>query len=558
MANNVFGIDLGTTYSCIAYVDEYNRPTVALNAAGDRTTPSVVQFDGTNRIVGKEAKNSSILYPNTTVEMVKRYMGHASEFLFEYEGTNYKPEVISSYILRKVVDDAEQYTGQKITDVVITCPAYFGIAEREATARAGEIAGLTVRSIINEPTAAAIAYGINQENDQVILVYDLGGGTFDITMIEIKGGSLTVICTGGNHQLGGRNWDEIIALYLAQQWQAENGSTDDPLDNPETRQDLYLRAEAAKQALSNPQRAKTDVSVTHDGKRARVALTLEKFDELTSPLLERTIELSKDMLKEAERKGHTRFDQLLLVGGSTRMRQVERRLKEVFAIEPKSFEPDEAVAKGAAIFGQKLMLDQEIVIRIAEQTGLSEEEAKQQVDQGTVSPQMMDNVTREVAQDFNLQIGAVKKAAETTITNVTSRSFGIVAYDMTESRDIVFNLIRKNDALPAHAVQQFGTREAHQENALLQIMENIAPELKWAIDKSTPIGDAEISLPPGLPINTPIEVTFDLDEQGRLHASGRDLKTGREATVTIQTTEGMSTQELEQEKVRTKSLSFSS
>src|SRR5579862_1637008 len=183
----IFGIDLGTTYSCIAYVDEFGKPTVVQNLEGHVTTPSVVQFEGDERVVGLEAKNNAVLHADAVVAMVKRHMGE-SGWLFRYNDTDYTPEEISNYILRKVVQDASQQLGKPITDVVITCPAYFGIAEREATARAGEIAGLKVWEIINEPTAAAINYGLQEERDQVVLVYDLGGGTFDITMIEIKAG----------------------------------------------------------------------------------------------------------------------------------------------------------------------------------------------------------------------------------------------------------------------------------------------------------------------------------------------------------------------------------
>ncbi|GAB4568842.1 MAG: Hsp70 family protein [Anaerolineae bacterium] len=547
-ATPVFGIDLGTTYSCIAYVDEYNRPTVVPNSAGDRTTPSVVQFDGDERIVGKEAKNSSLLYPETTVELIKREMG-SKEYTFIYDGQKYTPEEISSYIVRKLVQDAEQYTGFTIKDVVITCPAYFGIPEREATARAGQIAGLNVRSIINEPTAAAIAYGVLDQQNQVILVYDLGGGTFDITMIEIKGGNITVICTDGDHFLGGRNWDEIVVTYLAEEWQRQTGAVDDPLDSPETLQDLFLRAEQAKYALT--QREKTDVSVTHAGQRARITLTREKFDELTEALLSRTIELTKQALAEAARRGYNRFDQLLLVGGATRMPQVSARLQAEFGIEPKLFEPDEAVAKGAAIYGQKLMLDQEIKIRIAEATGT----APEAVDVAEAAAPVVEAAVEEIAREYGLQLGAVKKQAETTITNVTSRSFGVVAWSTQHQREVVSNLIRRNDALPASATQRFGTRETGQSSALIQIVDNLSSESQYdPPPASRLIGEAELRLPPGLPAGSPVEITFELDEQGRLHAHARELTGGQEVEVDIETELGASEEEIAAAEARARSL----
>ena len=212
----VYGIDLGTTYSCIAVVDKLSgKPYIIPNGEGDATTPSVVYFeDADTRVVGKEAKNTAVLEPDSVIEMVKRNMG-APDWRWSFEGQEYSAEEISAYILRKVVDDAEQTLGVRPEDVVITCPAYFGIPQREATAAAGRIAGLNVLEIINEPTAAAIAYGLQDDRDQVVLVYDLGGGTFDVSIIEVKDGSVSVIATGGDHELGGRDWDEEVVKYLS-------------------------------------------------------------------------------------------------------------------------------------------------------------------------------------------------------------------------------------------------------------------------------------------------------------------------------------------------------
>jgi molecular chaperone DnaK (HSP70) len=516
---------------------------------GDRTTPSVVQFNGDERIVGKEAKNSSMLEPDHTISMVKRHMGKGT-FAFEYDGNNITAEEVSAYILKKVVKDAEQNTNLNITDVVITCPAYFGIPEREATKKAGEIAGLNVRSIINEPTAAAIAYGVNEESDQTILVYDLGGGTFDITMIQIKGGNITVICTDGDHELGGRNWDEAIVTYLAGQWQEQTGSSDDPLDSPETQQELYVKAEQAKQTLTAKE--KTEISVMHEGQRARVTLTRETFDQLTASLLENTITKTHAVIAEAKKLDIQGFDQLLMVGGSTKMPQVARRLKEEFDIEPKFSDPDESVAKGAAIYGQKLMLDQEIVIKIAEEMGRAPEDVK--LDE--VKQEILEKAQEKVAQDFGLQLGAVKKATKPKIINVVSQSFGLKAYDGDEER--IFNLIVKNDRVPASVTQSFGTREANQTSVELVIYENGSSDKQYDIDKSREIGNAEITgLPSGLPQGSPIEVTFKLNDQGILDMYARELSSGRYAKVTIQTEGGISQQELEEAKERSKGLVIS-
>ena len=258
----VYGIDLGTTYSAIAYVDEHGKPVIVPNQESERITPSVVLFDGDNIIVGNTAKESAKVEPHRVVSRIKQHMGDPN-FVFQYEGQAFSPEDISSFILRKVVGDAEIALGDKITDVVITCPAYFGTPEREATANAGRLAGLNVRAILNEPTAAAVAYGLEQGEDQTVLVYDLGGGTFDITMIEIKDRLIRVICTGGDHRLGGVLWDEAIVMYLAEQFRTQTGEAADPLDDPEVLNDLFLQAERGKKTLT--QRDKAPFRVTHAG-----------------------------------------------------------------------------------------------------------------------------------------------------------------------------------------------------------------------------------------------------------------------------------------------------
>ena len=352
----VYGIDLGTTYSAIAYVDEHGKPVIIANQESERITPSVVLFDGNNIIVGNTAKESAKVEPHRVVSRIKQHMGDPN-FVFEYEGQSFSPEDISSFILRKVVGDAEIALGEPITDVVITCPAYFGTAEREATANAGRLAGLNVRAILNEPTAGAIAYGLEQGEDQVVLVYDLGGGTFDITMIEIK----DRLDPGDLHRrrsrLGGVLWDEAVVMYLAEQFQAQTGEASDPLDDPEVLNDLFLQAERGKKTLT--QRDKAPFRVTHAGQQARVELDRAKFEEITRHLLDRTIELTHEMLADARDKGYTRFDKIIMVGGATRMPQVRNRLVGEFNVEPELYDPDEAVAKGASLYALKeSLLDQ--------------------------------------------------------------------------------------------------------------------------------------------------------------------------------------------------------
>ncbi len=545
----IFGIDLGTTYSSIACVDEYGKTVVIPNAENQRVTPSVVFFDGDNIVVGDVAKESAKLYPNDVVSFVKRSMGEPN-FIFEYKGKSYRAEEISSFIIRKIVQDAEQSLGVSTTkDIVITCPAYFGINEREATRRAGEIAGYNVRQIINEPTAAAIAYGsLENDRERVVLVYDLGGGTFDITMIEIKPNeAIEVICTGGDHNLGGKDWDDRIITYLVQEFQNKTGIKEDILEDPDTCQDLQLSAERAKKVLT--QRDKTPVLITHGGERVKVTLERKVFEHITQDLLERTISLSHEMLQEAGKKGYDHFDEIILVGGSTRMPQVAYRIKLEFSMEPKLFDPDEAVAKGAAIFGWKLFLQDEIKEQVSKKTG------KEINDLDDISDLDLDDVLGEVEQlvanDTGYTLSDVKNAS-IRIINVTSKSFGVVAHDANDN-EIVYNLILKNTDVPVTARKSFGTAVDNQDIASIQIMENESTETAASPEDSVLIGTAVLNLPSNLKANTPIEITFRLNEEGRLEITAEESsETRRSVNVTIDTLSVIQGKELQEAKARAK------
>ncbi len=389
-----FGIDLGTTYSCIAYVDEFSKPVIIPNSENSRVTPSVVFFDGDEIIVGDVAKENSKVYPEDVVSFIKRSMGDEF-FIFNHRDKDYKPEEISALILKKLVKDANEHLGEEINDVVITCPAYFGINEREATKNAGIIAGLNVKQIINEPTAAAISYGMEKSKDKVVIVYDLGGGTFDITMIDVKDEEIKVIGTGGDHNLGGKDWDDAIIRFVVEKFREETGLEDDILEDPDTAQDLALQAEKAKKTLST--REKAPIVVTYGGQRAKIILTREKFDEITKDLLDRTITLTKEMMQEAKKKNYESFDEFLLVGGSSRMPQVLEAVSSEFKdLEPRLFDPDESVAKGAAIFAWKLALGDEICNKIANKTGSKKEDVK--IDE--VSSDLIQEASQDVADTF--------------------------------------------------------------------------------------------------------------------------------------------------------------
>ncbi len=527
----VYGIDLGTTYSAIAYVDEHGKPVVVPNGESERITPSVVLFDGDSVIVGNTAKEAARVEPHRVVSRVKQNMGD-HQFVFEHEGKSYVPEDISSFILRKVVGDAEVALGgdEEITDVVITCPAYFGTDEREATATAGRLAGLNVRAILNEPTAAAIAYGLEQGEDQTVLVYDLGGGTFDVTLIEIKDRLIRVICTGGDHRLGGALWDEAIVLHLAEEFRAQTGEDSDPMDDPEVLNDLFLQAERGKKTLS--QRDKAPFRVTHAGKQARVELERAQFEEITRHLLDRTIVLAREMLDDARAKGSAAFDKIILVGGATRMPQVRDRIVAEFAAEPESYDPDEAVAKGAALFGLKESLQDEVRDLLVPETPAAEA-AGGGLDLAAVSQEQvaeaLDKIERELGYTLT---GPVRELVNTRIVNVLSKSLGVVARDES-GKDVVVTILPRNGEVPMESASDFGTDAAGQSGVDIRVMtgERDSPDPLDCKD----VGVATLNLPPSLPARSPIRVRFLISRDGRLSVTATDLTGGGSIDVDFET-----------------------
>lgn len=545
----VFGIDLGTTYSCIACIDEFGKPAVLKNAEGDLTTPSVVFFEEDGQVtVGSAAKDSSVMYPDRVISFIKRSIGQ-SNFRRHLNGADRSPEEISSFILKKVVQDAENTLreagklgdGEHIRDVVITCPAYFGEAEREATQKAGEIAGLNVMAIINEPTAAAITYGVLEDDQtKTVLVYDLGGGTFDVTMIKIQPGEIRVICTGGDHNLGGYNWDERILEHLAEQYKVQNNTSDDILRDDEARQELSLAVERAKKLLSAPGREKAPISINFSGGgRLREELTRQEFDELTEDLLSRTIGLTRDMLREAEKKGCSVRDvsSILLVGGSSKMPQVARRVEAEFGIETKMFDPDESVAKGAAIFANRKKDISIIIDEVAKRTGRTPEEIRSEVDKGTMD-------LKDEARKAGVHLrGGYLPGEDLKIINVSSRSFGTEAYDENDALRL-FNIILRNAEIPATGTSTFNPRMDGQRSVRFNVKESLTSDEIADTELGTDLGVASLSLPEGVTRDTKIEVTFRLDESGLLHLHAREMQEGREVEAEFQTTGALSEQEL--------------
>ncbi len=545
-SKRIYGIDLGTTYSCIAYVDEHGKPTVIASEDGGTTTiPSVVYFESPgNVVVGQAAKDVAELYPDRVVSTVKRSMGNADS-VFDNDGTTLHPPDISAYILKKLVQSARTQTGDDVTEVVITCPAYFGVNERKATEQAGIIADLKVRSILNEPTAAAIAYGVDHVDQQVIMVYDLGGGTFDITVIHVRPDAIEVVCTGGDHHLGGRQWDEAIASWCASQFSDETGTPAEELtNNPETWQELLIEAEKAKFALTS--REKYPMKIRHDGDRVALELTREKFDELTADLLAQTMQMTDEVLKVAATKGHGKIDKLLLVGGSTYMPQVITAVKDRFPFEVVQHDPNQAVAKGAALFAFKCELDDSIKHWVGQETGQQEQE----VDLTAVPAEVLEKAQKQVAQQHGLALPGIQKMTR-AIVNVSSKSFGVVV-KTEDGQDKVKNLIQANDKVPCEGSQQFSTYEDGQSGATIRCMENAvaAGPHDPAIDMegSAELGRAELHFSRSLPGGSPIELSFRLNEDGLLFLRGKDLTTGGEVEASFETAAVLSEEQVEAKK----------
>ncbi len=345
MSSSAIGIDLGTTFSAVAHVNQYGVPEIIPNAEGDRITPSVILFDDNEVIVGNYAKQSAVAYPTQVVDFIKRHMGE-DDYTSEYANEQYTPERLSSFILGKLKHDAEVRLETEIKQAVITVPAYFGDKQRRATMMAGEMVGLQVLKLVNEPTAAAFAYGLDHRHkDKKVLVFDLGGGTFDVTIVHILGRDLNVLASVGDHLLGGKDWDDALIALCAEKFKEKHGI--DPLDDIAAHHDLRQKCVNAKISLSR--RPKVNIFYDHAGKILRQGISRDHFENLTSPLLHRCELLSRDVLEDANLKP-TDIDIVLLAGGSTRMPMVRSMLTRVFEREPSSeINPDECVALGAAL-----------------------------------------------------------------------------------------------------------------------------------------------------------------------------------------------------------------
>ncbi|KOV90038.1 Hsp70 family protein [Nocardia sp. NRRL S-836] len=502
----VLGIDLGTTYSCVAALDENQRVSVLQNQEGDLTTPSVVFFEHSgNAVVGKFAKNELKNEPARVVSLIKRHMGEEG-YTVDIDDKALYPQQVSAIILRQVVEDALGTLGAEVpsdgplADVVITVPAYFGAAERQATRDAGEMAGLEVRSIINEPTAAAIAYGlVSPGAPRTVLVYDLGGGTFDVTIIKVSPDEIRVVATGGDHALGGADWDTRLVDLICTKFGEQHDGADPRLDL-DASGTIELLAEEAKKALSR--RDSYPLTVVADGKRAKIEITRKEFEEATADLVGKTLDFTKDVLGHARDKGVDRVDELLLVGGMSHSPVIKDRLAAEFPElpTPQLTDPDQIVAKGAALFAAS---------NVAETAGV-------------------DGTTNGSGPAYGLPGGA----AMPKIVNVTSKGYGIAVVrdrNRPEAGQVVAWLIKPNDEVPATPQRTFGTTYDDQDTVEIAVYESTTDMLSEELDDNLELVKGSlVDLPRG-PAGQPLDVACALGADGMLHVTatatnGREIK----------------------------------
>ncbi|MFI7666323.1 Hsp70 family protein [Nocardia sp. NPDC049526] len=556
----VYGIDLGTTNSAIARIDADGRPEVMIGMNGEATVPSVVLFASAfDHLVGEGARRQARLDPEHVCALVKRRMGD-TDWRFAAHGQTWSAPAVSALILKSLAADAEFSGGEPVKRAVITVPAYFGDEERRATIQAGTYAGFDVAGVLSEPIAAALSYGFGRldgspavramdpeaiaQRDgghresstdvgkpgprETVLVYDLGGGTFDATVIELADRRISVLAVEGDHQLGGADWDERIALYLSQKFCEANPDAEDPLDDSAGSQMLVLAAERAKCELTDAER--TDVVIAHDGARAVVPLTRAEVDAMTASLMRRTIDLTRACLTAAGKRGVTSVDRLLLVGGSSRMPMVERELRKELGLAGELRDPDLSVARGAALYGEKLEMERlvlaDLTTRGRLRDGANIEDA---------APADLDQSIARVAASFGQPVGLVRRMLEIQVDTVVSRGFGVLALDYQYGLAATW-LVHRNSTLPVKVRRSFGTVRADQDEIALTIVEQQGQAASARPEDTKVLVEGRIrGIPAGYPEGSEVRVTFEMGFDGVLRVTCHHVDADIPLVLTAQT-----------------------
>ena len=553
-AETYFGIDLGTTYSCIACVKGGGEASVLSNSESEQTTPSVVFFENVDNVaVGNTAKEELRAGSEKAIARAKQFMGTNKT----YEG--YRPEAltpqdISAYVLRKLVKDAATQIDGGVSDVVITCPAYFGVEAKAATQQAGELADLKVHYVIPEPVAAAYYYAMSREglDGKTLLVYDLGGGTFDVTVMRVEATEIRVVCIEGDARLGGDDWDSAVANRLGEELARKCGKDADEVgDHDETMQALLSAAEKAKKQLSSKET--TLIRVNSELGRMTIDFTRKQFNDVTTELLDKTLHLTRDVMANArERHSVTNIDEVLLVGGSTFMPQVEAGLRRTLTdiklgnVPIKRADPHLAVAKGAAWYAHKCAIDGEVKQKIAEET--SQQASAVQME--NVAESVRGEAERYVAGQRGIQLSDVKRMTQQRIRNVTAKTFGVKFATDDEGRNFAIgNLIMVDTEVPLEATDKLRTLFEGQTGISVECMESTSRDDECPLDEGTPIGTAiRVDFGRPLPRHTIVNIHFKLSADGMLSVTATEPGTGRVGKGEITTAAIMSADELENHK----------
>ncbi|WP_369640301.1 Hsp70 family protein [Nocardia sp. JMUB6875] len=546
----VFGIDLGTTNSAIAAIDADGRPQVLIGLNGEPTVPSVVLFASAHdHVVGEGARRQARLDPDHVCTLVKRRMGDA-EWRFGAHGQRWSAPAVSSLILKSLAADAEFSGSGPVRRVVITVPAYFGDEERRATIQAGTYAGFDVAGVLSEPIAAALSYGFGRLDGSIeidkgparetVLVYDLGGGTFDATVIELADRRISVLAVEGDHQLGGADWDERLALHLSQKFCEANPDAEDPLDDSVGSQLLVLAAEQAKHELTAAE--VTEVVIAHDGARAVIELTRAELEAMTASLMRRTLDLTKAVLAAAEQRGVRRVDRLLLVGGSSRMPMVAEQLHKEFGLIGELRDPDLSVARGAALYGEKLEMERLVTADLVTRGRL-----RDHADLSEAAPADLEAALKRVADSFAQPVGLVRRMIEIQVDTVVSRGFGVLALDPFNGLAASW-LVHRNQTLPIKVRRSYGTVRADQDQIELTIVEQQGQAASTRPEDTKVLVEGRIrDIPPGYPEGSEVRVTFEMGFDGVLHVTAYHVDADLPLTLSVQTGATLSQADVERE-----------